>query len=47
MKEICDGCCDYQDEAGVVAVPPAEGRNADLRDAVLMNNLTGTVGVAT
>lgn len=37
----------YQDEAGVVAVPPAEGWNADLRDTVLMENLTAAVGVAT
>lgn len=39
-------CCLYQYEAGVVPVPPAEGRNADLRHLVVMEHLAGAVGVA-
>ena len=37
----------YQDETGVVAVPPVEGRNTDLCVLVVMENLTAAVGVAT
>lgn len=36
-----------QDEAGVVAVPPAERRDADLDEAVFVKNLAAAVGVAT
>lgn len=36
-----------QDEAGVVSVPPAEGRHADFRVLVVMENLTSAVGVST
>lgn len=36
----------HHDEAGVVPVPPAEGRHADFRVLVVMENLTSTVGVS-
>lgn len=37
----------HQDEAGVVSVPPAEGRHADFWVLVVMENLTSAVGVST
>lgn len=37
----------YQDEAGVIAVPPAEGWDTDLRVEVLMQYLTAIVSVTT
>lgn len=37
----------YQDEAGVVAVSPAEGRDTNLRIEVFMQYLTAMVSVAT
>lgn len=36
----------HQDEAGVVPVPPAEGRHADLRVLAIVENLTAAVGVS-
>lgn len=36
----------HQDEAGVVPVPPAEGRHADFWVLVVMENLTSAVGVS-
>lgn len=36
-----------QDEAGVVSVPPVEGRHADFWVLVVMENLASAVGVAT
>ena len=37
----------YQDEAGVVSVPPVEGGHADFWVTVVMENLASAVGVAT
>lgn len=37
----------YQDEAGVIAVPPAKRWDADLQKTTGMENLTAAVGVAT
>lgn len=37
----------YQDEAGVVAVSPAEGRDTNLRIEVFMQYLTAMMSVAT
>lgn len=37
----------HQDEAGIVPVPPAEGRHADLQILLVVENLTSAVGVAT
>lgn len=36
----------HQDETGIVAVPPAEGRHADFRVLVVVEDLTSAVGVA-
>ena len=36
----------HQDEAGVVSVPPAEGRHADFWVLVVMENLASAVGVS-
>ena len=37
----------YQDEAGVVSVPPVEGGHTDFWVTVVMENLASAVGVAT
>ena len=36
----------HQDEAGVVSVPPAEGRHTDFWVLVVMENLASAVGVS-
>lgn len=42
-----DAAFTHQDEAGVVSVPPAEGRHADFWVLVVMENLTSAVSVST